>query len=137
MARRPGRPAGPPSRMARAIARAAAPVACGPSSRLKATSGGRAEDDRRDVDGADVRVQPFVAREVDALDRHFGAVGERLVQGPRLGREREHRAVVVGVGVAVEHARAAGREGVADGVEHSGVAALGHVGDGQQHAQST
>ena len=29
----------------------------------------RAEDDGRDVEGADVRVQPVVAREVDALDR--------------------------------------------------------------------
>ena len=42
MARRPGSPAEPPSRMARATARASSPVACGPSSRLKATSGGRA-----------------------------------------------------------------------------------------------
>ena len=63
--------------------------------------------------------------------------GERLVQRPRLGGEREDGAVVVGVGVAVEHARAAGGEGGADGVEDRGVAALGDVGDGEQHAQST
>ena len=62
---------------------------------------------------------------------------QRLVQRARLAGEREDGAVVVGVGVAVEHARAAGGEGGADGVEHRGVAALGDVGDGEQHAQST
>ena len=157
MARRPGSPAGPPSRMARATARASSPVAGGPSSRLKATSGGRAatrtaparrvhavgpevgaqavghplreprgpalaqlgarapvgqqaveedgqaelaegvaqrerlgqrgaallrgaKDDGRDVDRPDVRVQPVVAREVDALDRLARAARQRLVR---------------------------------------------------------
>ena len=42
MARRPGSPCSPPSRMARAMRRASSSVAVGPSSRLKATSGGRA-----------------------------------------------------------------------------------------------
>ena len=41
---------------------------------------------------------------------------------------------MVGVGVEVEHARAAGGEGGADGVDRRGVAALGDVGDGEQHA---
>ena len=98
---------------------------------------GGAEDDGRDVEGADVRVQPRIAGDVDALDRHPGSVGERLVQGPRRGGQREDGAVVVGVGVAVEHARAAGGERCADGVEDRAVAALGDVGNGQQHAQST
>ena len=98
---------------------------------------GGAEDDGRDVDGPDVRVQPLVAGEVDALDRLARAARQRLVQRPRLGGEREDGAVVVGVLVAVEDARAAGGEGLADGVEDRGVAALGDVGDGEQHAQRT
>jgi hypothetical protein len=44
---------------------------------------------------------------------------------------------MVGVGMAVQDARAAGGEGGPDGVEHRGVATFGDVGDGQQHAQST
>ena len=39
---------------------------------------------------------------------------------------------MVGVGVHVEQARAAGGEGRADGVDRRGVAALGDVGDGEQ-----
>ena len=84
-----------------------------------------------------MRVKPLVTAEVDALDRFAGAVRQRLVEGPWLGREREDGAVVVGVLVAVEDAGAAGGEGVADGVEDGGVAALGDVGDGEEHAQST
>jgi hypothetical protein len=78
-----------------------------------------------------------VAAEVDALDRLACAVGQRLVQGPRLGGEGVDGAVVVGVLVAIEDARAAGGEGLADGVEDRGIAALGDVGDGEQHAQRT
>ena len=47
---------------------------------------GAAEDDGRDVDGADVRVQSVVAREVDALDRRARAGGQRLVQRPAARR---------------------------------------------------
>ena len=61
---------------------------------------------------------------------------ERAVQLARLAREREDGAVVVGVGVDVEHARAAARERGADGLEDGVVAALGDVGDGQQQRLS-
>jgi len=82
-------------------------------------------------------MKALVAAEVDALDGFAGAVRQRLVEGPGLGREGEDGAVVIGVLVAVEDPGAAGGEGVADDVEGDGVAALGDVGDGEERAQST
>jgi hypothetical protein len=94
-----------------------------------------------------VRVKALTACDVDPLDRFAGAAGQRLVERLRLGGEREDGAVVVGVLVAIEDARApaakaspvASRtaasqppdtlgtarstlEDVAPGVEHRGVA---------------
>jgi hypothetical protein len=73
----------------------------------------------------------FVAGEVDAIggdgDRSREAVHEPC------GRPdaREHRPVVVGVGVDVEHARVLG-DGPPDGIEGRAVTALREVGDGLQ-----
>src|ERR1039458_6315268 len=47
-----------------------------------------------------------VAHHVDALDRHPGAPEERIRQIARTPGEREHRAVVVLVGVLVQQAHA-------------------------------
>jgi hypothetical protein len=65
-----------------------------------------------------------VRAQVDPLDRNPRAMCDRAVQLARLAREREDGAVVVGVGVDVEHARPAARERGADGLEDGMVAAL-------------
>jgi len=93
-------------------------------------------DHGRDVERPDVRVQPGVAGQVDARQHHARARDERAREHARGCGEREHRTVVVGVGVAVQHARAAGGEGGADRVEHLLVAAFGDVGHREQHAAS-
>ena len=80
--------------------------------------------DRRDVERAHARVHARVRAHVDPLDRDARALRERAVQLARLAREREDGAVVVGVGVDVEHARPAARERGADGLEDGVVAAL-------------
>ena len=91
-----------------------------------------AVDDRRDVEHPHARVHAGVGGQVDPLDRLARAFQQRQVQRARLAREREHGAVVVGVGVDVEQPRAAGDERGADRVERRDVAALGDVGDGEQ-----
>lgn len=88
--------------------------------------------DRGDVDHADARVDARVRGQVDAVDGLPRALEQRQVQRARLPREREHRAVVVGVRVDVEQPRATGDERGADRVEGRGVAALGDVGDREQ-----
>ena len=60
-------------------------------------------DDRRDVERADARVEAVVRAQVDPLRGRRGAGGERQVQLPGRAREEEDRAVVVGVGGAVQH----------------------------------
>ena len=75
----------------------------------------------------------LVAGDVDPRHGLARAGQHRRRERPRLGREREHGAVVVGIRVAVQHPRAAGRERRADRVEHREVAALGDVRDGEQH----
>ena len=98
----------------------------------RAALGVAAMDDRGDVEHPDARVHARVRGQVDALDRLARALQQREVQRARLAREREHRAMVVGVRVDVEQARAAGDERGADRVERRGVAALGDVGDREQ-----
>ena len=73
--------------------------------------------DRGDVERPHARVHARVRAQVDPLDRDPRALRERAVQLARLAREREDGAVVIGVGVDVEHARAAGCERRADGLE--------------------
>jgi hypothetical protein len=96
----------------------------------------RAVHDRGDVERPHARVHARVGGEVDPVQRDPRPLDERLMQLARRAREREHGAVVVGVGVDVEDAGAVVAEGGGDRVEHGVVAALGDVGDGQQQRVS-
>src|SRR5215207_2054384 len=91
--------------------------------------------DRRDVERADARVQAVVGAEIDPGRGLGGAGRERAMQLAGRAREEEHRAVVVGIGGAVEDVGVR-REGGADRVEHRFVAALRDVGDGDQPRHS-
>ena len=93
------------------------------------------EDDRRDVERADVRVQAVVTCEVDPGDRLAGAGEQGVADARRRPGEREDRAVMVRVGVRrvgqqPDPRRA--REGRADRSERRRVASLRHVRDGEQ-----
>ena len=89
-------------------------------------------DDRRDVHGANARVDAVVAAQVDAGDRLTRAREQRGREHPRLPGERVDGAVVVGIGMDVEQPDAGALEGAADGVDRRGVTPLGDVGDGEQ-----
>ena len=71
--------------------------------------------------------------DVDAREGLARALQHGGREASRRAREREHGAVVVGVGVHVEDARATRLEGRRDGVERRPVAAFRHVGDREQH----
>ena len=95
-------------------------------------------DDRRDVDRADVRVQPGVARDVDALDR----LARRRPRAPACSVPGSPASVNTArwwSGSAWRSSRRAppAAKAAPMRVERRGVAALGDVGDGEQHAQST
>ena len=94
------------------------------------SSVGRFEvDDRRHVDRADTRVDPDMPVEVDPADRLGSALQHRAGQAPGLPSQREHAAVVVGVGVDPEQARV---ERSADRLDGDRVPALRDVRDRQQ-----
>ena len=61
---------------------------------------------------------------------------ERAPQPAGLTREREHRSVVVDVGVDVEQPRAARGEGLADRVQDRAVPPLGDVGHGDERSHA-
>ena len=73
-------------------------------------------NDRDDVRGADPRMRALVAAQVDPLPRHLDPRDERLDELVLVADEREHRAVVVRVGVHVEQPRVP-RERRADRVD--------------------
>ena len=85
--------------------------------------------DRRDVVRTHAWMNPFVVVDVDAADHLGGAVRDRLRQLHGLTCEREHAAMVVGVGVNVEKA---GVKRQRDRVDRGRVAALRHVRDREQ-----
>ena len=66
-----------------------------------------------------MRVDAGVGADVDARDRGARAAQERLGQLALASGEREHRAVVVGVGVEVEEARRRERRPIASSVARS------------------
>jgi hypothetical protein len=79
-------------------------------------------------------MEAAVAGHVDLLDRGIGAGDERLGDGAPLPGEGEDGAVVVAVGVAVEHPGAgSGVESRPQRGDPRGVAALAEVGSRQQH----
>ena len=68
---------------------------------------------------------------VDALNGHPRAGEQGARQRTLSAREREHRAVMVGIGVDVEQARGpSGRERLGDRLDRRLSAALGDVWDG-------
>ncbi len=71
--------------------------------------------DRRHVDDPHARVDSVVVAEVDELEESPCAVEYREGEFPRLSRQREYRAVVIGVGVHVEQARVEGLGDLRDG----------------------
>ena len=86
--------------------------------------------DRRHVDRADPGVNAFVAvHDIDPANRLGGALQNRVRQLAGLASEREHAAVVVGVGVDAEQASV---ERGTDRVDRVLVAALRDVRDRQQ-----
>ena len=92
-------------------------------------------DDGDDVDGADVRVQPVVDGEIDALDRRASAREQRVGERALRPGEREDRAVVVGIGVGFGRQQArAGSAGEPrpDRRERRRIRAVGDVGDGEE-----
>ena len=94
-------------------------------------------DDGRHVQRADVGVHAVVPGEVDAPQGLAGTLEQRLGQLALRAGERHDRAVVVGVGVDVEDARAAaGGEGARDRSDSGRVPALGHIGRRQQRHRS-
>ncbi len=86
-------------------------------------------DDRHDVGRADPRVRTEVVAQVDAIACAGDPRDERVHQLLLLADEREHRTVVVDVGVHVEHACVRAQRG-ADGVDHRAVTPLGEIGNG-------
>ncbi len=92
----------------------------------------RQRNERDDVDDTEPRVRAFVVCEREEIGRGPGELpGCELGHEGVRGRDREHRAVVVGVGVDVEQPGAAGSREQVDGV---GTPALGDVDDALEHA---
>ena len=82
--------------------------------------------DRDDVRGADTRMDPVVAAQIDQLGRPGDAVQQAFDDVLLLGDDGEHRAVVIRVRMDVEHAPAAPKR-LRDGFDHRRVAALRDV----------
>ena len=89
-------------------------------------------DERNDVDGADAGMRALVLAQVDQADRRLHRGRERLDQLLRGADEREHRTVVVGVGVHVEEPRGC-RERLAQRLDLRRVASLRDVRDRFEH----
>ena len=89
--------------------------------------------DRHDIGGAHARVDALVPGQIDALDRDRDGGGEPLDQAVGLAHAREHRAVVVGVGVHVEDRRVR-LDRRPDGRHGAGIAPGGEVGHRFQEA---
>src|ERR1019366_84358 len=88
-----------------------------------------AVDDRRDIDRADARVDSRVLVDADLVRRRGGPGGDPWGEGPGRSRQREHAAVMVGIGVDVEQR---GAERGADRVDGVTAAPLTDVGDRAQ-----
>ena len=91
------------------------------------------EDDRRDIQRADVRVDAALGAEVDPRHSGVRALDHRVGQDARLRGERVDRAMVVAVGVRVQQPRPAAQVGGADGGDRGEITTLGDVGNGEQH----
>ena len=93
--------------------------------------------DRRHVERADARVRAAVAAQVDAVDALAGQRDQGVLQRQRLAGDGEDAAVVVGVGVDVEHPHAghAGRRRPGPAIVPR-VAPLADVGDGVRRGRA-
>jgi hypothetical protein len=90
-------------------------------------------DERHDVGGAHPRVHALVPAQVDPLRRDRDRRGEALHELGRRPDAGEHRPVVVGVGVHIQHAGMSA-QCAPDRVERRSVAALGEVGNRLEQA---
>jgi hypothetical protein len=82
------------------------------------------------VERPHVRVDAGVGADVDARDRGARSAQQRVGHLALAGGEREHRPIVVGIGMEIEEAR--GREGTPDRLERGQVAALADVRHGHE-----
>ncbi len=83
-------------------------------------------DDRHDVGGANPWMQAVVLAQVDVLDRSPDRVHQPVHQPRPEAGHRDHDAVVVRVGVRVEHEGVAG--GRSNGIDHVAPPSFGEVG---------
>ena len=88
--------------------------------------------DRGDVERADAWVDPAMAAQVDAVDALAGQGHQRVLEGERLPHDGEDAAVVVGVGVDVDHAGPGPPACVRESGDDARVAALADVGHGER-----
>ena len=93
---------------------------------------GPQRNERHEVDDADSRVDTLVSPEVDELGGSRDAGDERIGERALLPGEREHRAVVVRVGVHVQEGRARA-EGLSDRRDDRHLASFRDVGHRFQH----
>ncbi len=87
------------------------------------------EHDRGDVEGADARMDAHVRADVDGCGRHVRGRGHGRRERTGRAGDREHRAVMVGIGVDVQHREA---ERGRDRLDGGAVAPLRDVRDGQE-----
>jgi hypothetical protein len=87
-------------------------------------------DHRHHVQGAHVRMDARVGADVDARDHRARAAQERLRELPLPRGEREHRAVVIGVGVEIEKARR--RKRPPDSLQRREITTLADIGNGHE-----
>ncbi len=90
-------------------------------------------DERDDVGDADARVDTRVLAQVDQLDRSGDPGEQRLDDRLVVRREREHRAVVIGVRVDVQERDAASRRRRRSPRNDGRIPALGDVGHSLEH----
>ena len=93
----------------------------------------RAERNQRDdVGGADAGMDAHVPAQIDELGGAGDTRQKRVDERVRLTDEREHRAMVIGIGVDVEERDVLGKR-LADRGHHGRIPPLGDVGHGLEH----
>ena len=85
-----------------------------------------------DVDGTDARMDPLVSLQIDASAGFGDPREERIGEPTGVAYEREHRPVMVGIGVDVQQGRIPG-ENPAESGDDRRVASFGHVRHRLEH----
>ena len=94
--------------------------------------------ERHDVERADAPVHASVRAHVDGREDGLGQRERRRLDGAGRAHEREHRAVMVGIGVDVgqPHARDAA-DGVAEALDDAAIAPLADVRHALEHGAAS